>query len=186
MIIRYLGASIKSIIGTLELCQSHSIKISKWKLSMLGGKLRQRFRVSLLILCKNMENFQFSLSDLTSCLVSMSWFVAESQQDCSVIWKQFDVLRFSFFGSPRHSILYRRDGLYYTTHNIYLTRHLIIIETGNLCQPSIDGLRWLTRPDQTWPELCSSDRVLVTIKRYWLLLLPPTLSVCRILMITSL
>ena len=89
MIIRYLGASIKSIIGILELCQSHSIKISKWKLSMLGGKLRQRFRVSLLILCKNMENFQFSLSDLTSSLVSMSWFVVESQQEWSVIWKQF-------------------------------------------------------------------------------------------------
>ena len=97
MIIRYLGASIKSIIGRLELCQSHSIKISKWKLSMLGGKLRQRFRVSLLILCKNMENFQFSLSDLTSSLVSMSWFVVESQQDCSVIWKQFTIWCFDIF-----------------------------------------------------------------------------------------
>ena len=67
--------------------------------------------------------------------------------DLKTIYLQFDIWRF-FFGSL--SIL--SESLII----LYLTRHLIIRETGNLCKPSLDGLQWLTRPDQICVEFLPS------------------------------
>ena len=141
------------------------------------------FHCSFYVLCKNIESFQFSLSDLTSCLVSVSWFVVESQQDWSVIWKQFyyNLIFWFFLWKPTSFNTVWESGFTITFDKIF--------DRNRNCQSLLDGSQWLTRPDQ-WPDLCSVSAWLsqgaVTSKRYWMLLLPPTLTVCKILIITSL